>query len=132
MGACSKTKDGRLSLVRIIAKVNCKVHSRKLYVACPVTNGIIVVMYVSITRQLVHLQNCFGVVSLWPAKGLRDVFSFQVSPRATKHCYAGNMLSACMDRVGQVWTVLRMKVKGRVSSVNKVDSVVAGQCLVWT
>ena len=111
MGFWSKTRDGRLSLVHNIAKVNCKLHSRKLYVACLVTNGIIVVIYVYISRQLVHLQNCFGVVSFRPGKGLEDVFSFQVSPRAIKHCDAGNMLPACMDRVGQVLTVVRMKVR---------------------
>ena len=113
MGSWSKARDGRLSLVHIIAKVNCRLHSRKLYVACLVMNGFNVVMYISISRQLVHLQNCFGVVSVWPGKGLKDIFAFQVSLRATRHCDGGSMLSACMDRVGQVWTVLRMKVRAK-------------------
>jgi len=52
------------------------------------------VLYVSMNKYLLSFQNCLRVL-FWLCQGrVKDVFSFQISPWATYHCVADNILPA--------------------------------------
>jgi hypothetical protein len=50
------------------------------------------IMYSSINKQILSFQNSFGVLSQLCQERVKDGFSFQMSPLATEHYDAGNIL----------------------------------------